>query len=301
MMRVNVFTNLRAITLVATVALLAPGATRALAAPGPSIAILRAAGASEVQNVAVRMPNADPATESDQPLQVLIALHGMGGRGADFGGALASQADANNWVIVSPTIAYGDWTNPDQIAREEPALIAWLSDYVASLGQHIGVPVQPRVLLFGHSRGAQLALRFTEVHPDQVAGVAAVSAGTYTLPVSTDPTTGAALDYPYGIADLAQADGGQAFNASGFNSVPIWVGVGGADNNAADVPSAWTPYIGTTRVDRATHFVQALQSLGANATLTVFPNTDHTLTDEMRVAGCNQLAADASAADAALS
>jgi pimeloyl-ACP methyl ester carboxylesterase len=154
--------------------------------------------------------------------------------------------------------------------------------------------------LFGHSRGAQLALRFTEVHPDQVAGVAAVSAGTYTLPEATDAATGQALDYPYGIADLAQNDGGQPFNMAAFEAVPIWIGVGGADNNAADVPSAWTPYIGNTRVDRATHFTQALQSLGANVSLTVFPNTDHTLTDEMRAAGCSQLANDASAANAPL-
>jgi pimeloyl-ACP methyl ester carboxylesterase len=295
-----VFTRIRALTLIAAVALLAPGGARALAAPGPSLNSLRSAGAAEVQDVVVRMPNTDTAAQADQPLQVLIALHGMGGRGGDFGGALASQADAHNWVIVAPTIGYGDWTNPDQIAREEPALIAWLSDYVANLSQRIGAPAQPRVLLFGHSRGAQLALRFTEIHPDQVAGVAAVSAGTYTLPQSTDATTGQALDYPYGIADLAQADGGQAFNASGFDSVPIWVAVGGADNNAADVPAAWTPYIGNTRVDRATHFVQALQALGATATLSVFPNTAHTLTDEMRAAGCSQLAADVSAPDAPL-
>jgi predicted esterase len=287
-------------TLLAALAVLAPGGARAFAAPGPSIASLRAAGAAEVQDVAVRMPNTDPATQADQPLQVLIALHGMGGHGGDFGGSLASQADAHNWVIVAPTIAYGDWTNPDQIAREEPALIAWLSDYVANLSQRIGAPAQPRVLLFGHSRGAQLALRFTEVHPDQVAGVAAVSAGTYTLPEVTDATTGQALQYPFGIADLAQTDGGQAFDLTAFDAVPIWIGVGGADNNAADVPSAWTPYIGNTRVDRATHFAQALQSLGSNVSLSVFPNTDHTLTDEMRSAGCSQLANDASAADAPL-
>ena len=36
-----------------------------------------------------------------------------------------------------------------------------------------GYNVQPDVLLFGHSRGAQLALRFTEIHPEQVSSVAA--------------------------------------------------------------------------------------------------------------------------------
>jgi pimeloyl-ACP methyl ester carboxylesterase len=263
----------------------APGA---LAAPGPSLAALRSSGAAEVQTVYVRPPQADLG---GQPAQVLLVLHGMGGNGPDFGGALAAQADARNWMIVAPTIKYGDWTDPNQIAREDPALIAWLSEYISNLSQETGIPVQPRVLLFGHSRGAQLALRFTEVHPEQAAGVAAVSAGTYTLPESTDPTTGQALDFPFGVGNLAQTDGGQAFDRSGFDSVPIWIAVGGADNNTADVPSAWTPYIGANRVQRAQTFASFLQSIGADVSFVVFPNTDHSLTDDMRATGCAALAA----------
>jgi len=282
--------RVRALAIVAAVALLAPGGARAFAASGSSIATLRSAGAAEVRDVYVRVPNSSSSIPAGQPMQVLVALHGMGGNGTDFGNALTSQADDNNWLIVAPTIGYGDWTNPNQIVHEDPSLIAWLYDYLDKLPQTTGLDVQPKVLLFGHSRGAQLALRFTEVHPDVVAGVAAVSAGTYTLPESTDTSTGSVLNYPFGIANLAQTDGGQAFNASGFDSVPIWIGVGGADNNTADVPAAWSPYIGTTRVDRAQHFASALQSLGAEVSLTVFPNTDHTLTDEMRAAGCSALA-----------
>jgi pimeloyl-ACP methyl ester carboxylesterase len=282
----------RLLVAVALLATVAPGGFNAYAAQGPSFASLLRTGAAEVQDVYVR----PPANAPDAPLQVLVALHGMGGNGTDFGTALASQADANGWLIVAPTIAYGDWTDPNQIAREDPALIAWLSDYIANLGQRTGLSLQPQVLLFGHSRGAQLALRFTEIHPNQVAGVAAVSAGTYTLPVSTDASTGQALDYPYGIANLAQTDGGQAFNASGFESVPIWIAVGAADTNTADVPAAWNPYIGTTRVQRAQRFVQALRGLGAAVSLTVFPNVGHTLTDDMRAAGCTVLATDAAEA-----
>ncbi len=274
------------LTFGAIVVVMAPG-VRAFAAPGPTLAVLRSSGAAEVKDVFIRLPQSEP----QGPLEVLVALHGMGGNGNDFGSALASQADANGWLLVAPTIAYGDWTNPDQISHEEPALIAWLSDYIASLPQRTGLSVQPRVLLFGHSRGAQLALRFTEVHPEQVAGVAAVSAGTYTLPLSIDSQTGEPLNFPFGVADLAQADGGEAFNAAGFDTVPIWIGVGGSDNRHSDVPSAWDPYIGVDRVARAQSFTQALQQIGAEVSLTVFPNIDHTLTDAMRAAGCGALTA----------
>ena len=98
------------------------------------------------------------------------------------------------------------------------------------------------MLVFGHSRGAQLALHFTEIHPEQVVAVSAASAGTYTLPFSRDAQTGSALQFPFGMADLAETDGGQAFDASSFNSVPVWIGVGSADVNDADVPDAWDPY-----------------------------------------------------------
>ena len=72
--------------------------------------------------------------------------------------------------------------------------------------------------------------------------------------------------------------------------LPIWIGVGGADNNAADVPAAWSPYIGANRVDRAKSFTATLRRQGADVSLTVFPGTDHTLTDAMRQTGCQQLA-----------
>lgn len=281
------FSKLRPLVAVVALTVLVPGGAKAFAAPYPSIATLRAEGAAQVQDVFIRTPQ---GAASDQPPQVLIALHGMGGNGADFGTALASQADANGWLIVAPTIKYGDWTDPAQICREDPALVAWLSDYVRHLAERTGHKVQPLVLLFGHSRGAQLALHFTEMHPAQVGGVAAVSAGTYTLPFSRDVQTGEALPFPFGISDLARMDGGQAFDARQFESVPVWIGVGGADSKDEDVPDEWDPYIGPDRLNRAQVFTEALQKLGARVDLTVFPNADHTLTDEMRAAGCAALA-----------
>jgi pimeloyl-ACP methyl ester carboxylesterase len=277
--------RLLALIVVLPLVFVAPGAP-VFAAQGPTLATLRASGASQVSDVYVRLPRSNP----DGPLQVLVALHGMGGNGPNFGGALADQADAHGWLIVAPTIRYGDWTNPELIAHEDPALTAWLADYLQSLTQRTGVPVQPKMLLFGHSRGAQLALRFTEINPDEVEGVAAISAGTYTLPVSTDAQSGQALDFPFGVANLAQTDGGETFDAADFASVPIWIGVGSADNNTADVPAAWSPYIGSNRLARAQNFTSALQKLGADVSLTVFPNMDHTLTEAMRQTGCAELA-----------
>ncbi len=267
------------------VVLCAPGAR--VYAAGPTVAALRAQGASEIKDVYVRPPASIP---DGRPLQAIIALHGMGNNGPDFSNGIAAQADRYGWLIVAPTISYGDWTDPAQIAREDPALAAWLSDEVAHLGDRTGYNVQPQVLMFGHSRGAQLALRFAEMHPEQLAGVAAASAGTYTLPEMRDDRTGLALTFPFGVADLAKSDGGRAFNAKIFRGVPIWIGVGAEDSNPADVPDQWDPYIGDDRRERAERFSESLEDMGVAVTLQEFAGASHGLTDEMRAAGCAALA-----------
>src|SRR5580765_4778945 len=64
------------------------------------------------------------------PQQVIVALHGMGGNGEAFGRDLIEQADRYGWLLVAPTIDYGDWKDPNQVAREDPKLISALSDYL---------------------------------------------------------------------------------------------------------------------------------------------------------------------------
>jgi acetyl esterase/lipase len=98
------------------------------------------------------------------------------------------------------------------------------------------------------------------------------------------------MDFPFGVADVAHEDGGVVFDAREFADVPIWVGVGSNDTNPGDVPHAWDPYIGQNRVQRAQTFAKALQILGANVSLTVFPGAQHGLTDEMRNSALSALA-----------
>jgi pimeloyl-ACP methyl ester carboxylesterase len=212
---------------------------------------------------------------------VLVALHGMGGNGESFARELAEQADKYGWILVAPSIDYGDWTDPNQVAREDPVLIRALSDYLDQLPDRTGLPVRREVLLLGHSRGAQLAHRFAEFRPDRVLAVAAVAAGTYTMPRS-------GLSFPFGVKDLATYTG-RPFDSSRFDDVPFWLGVGGDDNNPADLPHQWDALEGTTRLQRARAFQSALHDLGAHALLRVFGGAKHDLTGEMRVAACTFL------------
>ena len=77
-----------------------------------------------IPSIYVHVPKDHPA---EAPLQVLVALHGLGGNGEQFASSLLAEADRNNWLLVAPTINYGDWTDPTQVAGEDPRLIRYPS------------------------------------------------------------------------------------------------------------------------------------------------------------------------------
>ena len=92
-------------------------------APGVSGTPPGGALPAQVSSVFVRFPNTSPTDA--QPLRVLVALHGIGGDGAAFANDLTAVADQHAWVLVAPTITYGDWMDPVQVAHEDAALINW--------------------------------------------------------------------------------------------------------------------------------------------------------------------------------
>ncbi len=266
-----------ALMLMLAAAVLWPATASIAASPGTNVAL----AGTPIRSVFLRAPRG--GTLPGKPVQVLLALHGMGGNGEDFSKELVQQADRYGWLIVAPTIAYGDWTNTSVVAHEEPVLIHALADYLDQLPQVTGLQLRHLVLILGHSRGAQLAHRFAEFRPDKVLAVAALSAGTYTLPLSSGPQ--GSMSFPYGVKDLAQY-AGVAFDPARFDGIQFWVGVGGLDTNPGDLPRQWDTYEGTTRLQRAQAFEAAMQQLGASSVLRVFGDARHEITSEMRLAAC---------------
>lgn len=219
-----------------------------------------------------------------QPLQVVIALHGMGGEGKSFGAGMIKEAERNGWVLVAPTIAYGDWHNPESVATEDIETTGRLIASIDELPARTSFALKPRVDIYGFSRGAQLAHRFAIFFPDRVDRVVAFSAGTYTLPDSFHSVLGGgrpdSMLMPYGVADL-QLRLGHPINPSRLRQVQFMIGVGAADNASADVPRQWDEYLGKTRVERAREFTRALQRNGVRCTLQVYPAVGHELTQLM--------------------
>jgi poly(3-hydroxybutyrate) depolymerase len=225
------------------------------------------------------------ALDRSRPVPILLALHGFSGSGTGIAARLRGCADQYGWLLVAPTMVYRDYFDPQQLREDAqdnlPRVHAMLESVRAGV---TGLELAPELLVYGFSRGAQMAHRFSMTYPREVAAVAALSAGSYTLPNAED-ATGRALTFPFGTADLAGL-GLQPFDQAAFGRIPVWVGVGGSDANPTDTSRAWDAYEGSTRVERARAFVDDLVHLGQRAELHVFSGVGHEETSAMRAAAC---------------
>jgi predicted esterase len=222
-------------------------------------------------------------TASRNRCESFLVLHGMGGNGTDFSASLLRDADRNNWVVVAPTFQYHNYLDPTQLTDDDLLFSKQILATLDVLPSRLNLTLHQHILIYGFSRGAQLAHRFAFFYPDRVESVVTLSAGAYTMPSETRSNLKDAqiLPFPYGIGDLKECTG-QAVNWQALKQVSFWIGVGAEDNNANDVARAFDPYGGKTRVERAKAFEQALQSLGIDARLTIFPDSTHEVTSQMR-------------------
>jgi pimeloyl-ACP methyl ester carboxylesterase len=218
------------------------------------------------------------------PARLVLALHGVGGNGADFAKAFLPLAQAHHWILAAPTFNYGDWQNPAKVRAEDIALDRQLSALLDDVSWRAGRSIRTHVFVVGFSRGAQLADRFTLFHPERVAAVASLSAGTYTVPSSAADINGDGqpddLPLPYGTSDMSQWVG-HSLDTDMLRRVNFLVCVGADDNNASDLPRQWDPLLGRTRVARAQAFERSLELLQVPAQLTVIPGAKHQLTSAM--------------------
>lgn len=218
-----------------------------------------------------------------QPLRVLLALHGMGNQGEAFSQNLIKITDANGWVLVAPTFPYRDYFDPQQLMEDDIQLSKRLVDTLDVLPQRLNLKLYRQVLIYGFSRGAQLGHRFAYFYPERVKSIAALSAGAYTMPTEKIVSAKGAqiVPFPYGVGDLQECIG-KPIDWQALRRVTFWIGVGERDNQPLDVARAFDPYGGRTRVERAQSFKHALEKLGIEVYLVIFPNATHEITPAMR-------------------
>lgn len=262
------------------------GAPTVEALPAYSIAVLApreisVAATAEHPAYTVYTPGGPDIANASQI--TLMVMHGMGGNGPGIAASILPFARAQGWTVVAPTVPYGDWRDPSQIVGEVLGLQPQLAKLLDAVPAETGVTISPQVMLFGFSRGAQAALRFSLLYPERVQAVAACSAGTYTLPaksVLSEAGLTIAAPLPYGIADIEQR-AGRDVQASAMAGVRFLISVGANDNREGDVPRQWDQFLGKTRVERAQRFAAQLAQFGLPARAVVVPDTGHELSGPM--------------------
>jgi len=224
-----------------------------------------------------------PDAAKRQPLRILIVLHGVGSRGDTFSQSLIEEADRNSWLLVAPTMPYRDYMDPANLLTEDIRFSALLTDMLDNLPKKLGMKLRRHVLVFGFSRGAQLAHRFSIFNPDRVEAVAAISAGAYTLPSDhrNNDQSAPLIQMPFGVGDLEKYIG-HPLNRDLLKQVSFLLEVGGRDVEPDEVPRQFDTYVGKNRVARAYAFQYALVSAGVKSHLIVFPDAGHEVTAEMR-------------------
>ena len=223
------------------------------------------------------------------PVDILVALHGYASSGPAIAQRLQSCADQYGWIIVAPTMVYRDYFDPEQLRADAQQNLPFVHDLIQQVRDATsGLELAPKLLVYGFSRGAQMADRISMVYPDEIGAVAALSAGSYTLPDSQDAAH-RPMPFPFGVSDL-QAISDGPFDQQAFSQIPFWVGVGAQDINPADTSRAWDTYEGQTRIDRARAFAGSLEQRGGSAELHIFGGAGHEETATMRLSACAFLA-----------
>lgn len=218
-----------------------------------------------------------------QAIQLVVAVHGMHGKGAAICNGLISFAEQNGVVLLAPTFNYSDnYFDPQVVAPEDSALSQQLIKMVTELGNTTHIRFKNRMLFYGFSRGAQLVHRFALMYPDKTLGVAALSAGSYTLPYQSYDAKGTQpMPFHFGVGDLVNYTS-KPFDRANFAKVNFLIEVGALDNDPEQASRAWDNYGGRTRLERAQSFYQILKQIGVKAQFESFPGVGHQETPAMR-------------------
>src|SRR5947199_787416 len=218
-----------------------------------------------------------PDSVTTQPAALatlVIVLPGLGNEGRDLAQEFVSAAEEHRWLLLAPSPDYDPIANETLTLadlRVDESLVALADQVLAQSRFHLA----PAIDVVGFSRGAQSAHRFALRHPERVAALATLSAGTHTMPTSPEP-------YPLGIGDFALWNHQRPFDAAALRRVRASVGVGGVDANPSDVARAWDAGGGTTRFERGTRFAEALQQIGVPSRFESYPGVGHAFVPAMR-------------------
>jgi hypothetical protein len=239
--------------------LLAAAATTVLVA-GP-IRASRTADPTEMTADAGVLRYVPPDIAPEEPLTVLLVLHAEEQTGPEAAGPLLDTAAQNRWAVLAPTLAYGDWADPEQVVGDMLEQLPLLKDLVQP-GEDWGEQaIAPRVLLLGEGRGAHTAIAFSLFYPELTASVATLGPAPCIVPTTErlETADAPALPFPFGVEDLDQYVG-EELESEDMRDLGVWVGVLPSDAPVYSCP--WGALAGRAPADRSDVFLSLLRREG---------------------------------------
>ena len=181
----------------------------------------------------------------DRAGAAMVLIHGRGATAGDIL-TLVPELEQPGWTFLAPQASEGTWYPYPFIApieRNEP----WLSSALAVVGGVLGriaaagIPPE-RTVLLGFSQGACLTLEYAARNARRFGGVVGLSGG------------------------LIGPDGAERHDSGSLEATPVFLGCSDRD-----------PHIPAARVG---HAARVLGGLGADVTMVLYPNLDHTVNQE---------------------
>jgi predicted esterase len=187
-------------------------------------------------------PIVTSGTPVERATMAMIMLHGRGASAADIL-SLADEFHEPDVAYLAPQAAGSTWY-PNRFSAPVESNEPWLTSAlgvvadVLSLVATAGIPVE-RTLLLGFSQGACLALEYAARHPRPYGGVAGLSG-----------------------ALIESGDERRQYTGT-LRGVPVYLGCSTSD-----------PHVPSARVEQS---AEVLRGLGAEVTLRLYPNMEHTV------------------------
>jgi pimeloyl-ACP methyl ester carboxylesterase len=203
-----------------------------------------------------------PNVSSEEPLTLLLVLHGEDMTGPETARPLLDTAARNRWAVIAPTLAYHDWEDPENVVGDMLEQLPMLKDLVQSHGDWGKQAIAPRVLLLGEGRGAHTAIAFSLFYPELTQSVATVGPAPCVVPTTEQLATpeAPALPFPFGVEDLEQYVGDE-LESEDLRQTAVWVGVLPSEAPAYSCP--WGALAGRAPADRSDVFLSLLRREGA--------------------------------------
>jgi predicted esterase len=194
-----------------------------------------------------------------------------------------------DWKIYTHALDRDSMTTDEKEYKRFDLQLAAMIDHAREKLKEENIETEKKVLIHGYSASGMFTNRFTFLHPERVKAATIGSPGGWAIaPVKS--FKGKTLPYPIGIGDYKKVSG-REFNLEELRKVPLFIYLGGKDDNDSVVfrdgyekedETLIFELFGKTPSGRWEISRKLYKDQKLNAVFKLYPDVKHTISKEMR-------------------